>query len=93
MNTVWNNRLKHNRRESNENTIAIFFQVILEFCDRVGLETGDAGIKARGFSKYLRQFETLILLKISIVTLERVEALNETIQATSINFKSVLRRV
>lgn len=27
------------------------------------------------------------------MTLERVESLNETIQATSINFKSVLRRV
>lgn len=69
------------------------YRVILEFCERVGLETGDHGIKARGFAKYLNQFETLILLNISIATLERVEALNETIQATSINFKSVLRRV
>lgn len=69
------------------------YRVILEFCERVGMETGEIGIKARGFAKYLNQFETLILLNISIVTLERVEALNETIQATSINFKSILRRV
>lgn len=69
------------------------YRTILEFCERVGLESGEPGVKARGFSKYLRQFESLILLNISITALERVESFNETIQATSINFKSILRRV
>lgn len=69
------------------------YPVLLEFCEKVGLENSDAGIKARGLLKYLQKFETLILLEISIETLQKVEALNETLQATSINFASVIRRV
>lgn len=59
----------------------------------IGRATDDAGIKARGFSTYVNKFESLLLLQISIVALEQVEALNETLQAKNINFKSVIRRV
>ncbi len=69
------------------------YKTLLEFFDTVGLENTDSGVKARGFSKYLQRFETLMLLEISIETLQKVEALNETLQATSINFTSVMRRV
>lgn len=69
------------------------YKTLLEFCDNVGLENSDSGVKARGFSKCLQRFETLMLLEISIETLQKVEALNETLQATSINFTSVIRRV
>lgn len=65
----------------------------IEFCDIAGRDTDDAGIKARGFSTYLNKFETLLLLQISIVTLEQVEILNEQLQAKNINFKSVIKRV
>lgn len=69
------------------------YQFILKFCDEVGLENGDPGVKARGFLTYLNKFESCLLLEIAIKTLEKVEALNATIQATTINFKSVMRRV
>lgn len=69
------------------------YKEIIEFCDVVGQATDEAGVKSRGFSTYLNKFESLLLLQISISTLEKVEALNETIQATTINFKSVIRRV
>ena len=69
------------------------YQRILKFCEETSLDPGEGGIKARGFLTFLTRFETLILLKITTASLERVEALNETLQATSINFKSVIRRV
>lgn len=50
-------------------------------------------MKARGFSNYLYKFETLVLLELTILSLEKVEALNETIQATKVNFKTVIKRV
>lgn len=53
----------------------------------------DSGIKARGFTSYLQKFESLILLEICIVILGPIEELNATIQATTITFKSVIRRV
>lgn len=74
-------------------SVKVNYKNILKFCDEVGLEKTDCGIKARGFSQFLRKFDTFILLDISILTLEKVEALNETIQATTINFRSVLRRL
>lgn len=75
------------------NSIKDNYKEIIEFCDIVGRETDDAGIKARGFLTYLNKFETLLLFQISIVTLEQVEALNITLQAKNINFKSVIKRV
>lgn len=69
------------------------YKQILDFCNHTSSETGEGGVKARGFLSYLQRFESLILLKITIVTLERVESLNEALQATSINFKSVMRRL
>jgi hypothetical protein len=69
------------------------YKKILKFCELVGMENSDCGIKARGFSTYLRKFESLILLEISISTLEKIEELNEQIQATSITFKSIIKRV
>lgn len=69
------------------------YKQILDFCNVVGLEQNDAGIKARGFSTYLHKFDTLLLLNITITTLEQVEELNESIQATNINFRSIIRRV
>lgn len=69
------------------------YKEILEFCNYVGEEAGDAGTKARGFSTQLYKFETLVLLELTIASLEKVEALNETIQATTVNFKTVLKRV
>lgn len=69
------------------------YKHIIEFCDDAGRATDDAGIKARGLSTYLNKFESLLLLQISIVSLEQVEELNETLQATNINFKSVMKRV
>lgn len=69
------------------------YKVIKDFCEKVGMENSDAGIKARGFLNHLNKFETRLMLEITIRTLERVESLNETLQATKINFKSVLKRV
>lgn len=66
---------------------------IMKFCEIVGREKNDCGVKARGFTEYLSKFDTYILLQIAISTLEKVETLNETIQATTINFRSVLRRL
>lgn len=71
------------------------YKFIIDFCDKVGSENVDpeAGVKARGFSTYLNKFETYLMLEIAIAALEKVEELNETIQAKTINFKSVIRRV
>lgn len=69
------------------------YKDILEFCDLIGQETGDHAVKARGFSVYLSKFESLVFLYLTIASLEKVEALNETIQATKVNFKTVLKRV
>lgn len=69
------------------------YKNIIKFSEVVGLEKNDSGIKGRGFGEYLKKFDTFILLEIAIFTLERVETLNETIQAKTINFRSVLRRL
>lgn len=71
------------------------YKFILDFCDQVGTDKkdADAGVKARGFSSYLNKFETYLMLEIAIATLEPLEELNETLQATTINFRSVIRRV
>lgn len=42
---------------------------------------------------FLRKFDNLLLLNISITSLEQVEELNGSIQATNINFRSIIRRV
>lgn len=72
------------------------YKEILKFCDFVGSESKsstDAGIKARGFADCLRKFDTLMYLYITIQALQQVEELNESIQATNINFGSIIRRV
>lgn len=72
------------------------YKEILNFCDFVGSDpktSTDAGIKARGFAVYLRKFDTIMYLNIVIETLEQVEELNKSIQATNINFGSIIRRL
>jgi len=69
------------------------YKEIIQFCEKIGNENSDAGIKARGFASKLNKFETLFYLNTAIKTLEKVEALNETLQATTITFKSVISRV
>lgn len=85
--TRWTVRVKSLKSVKNN------YKKILHFCDEVGLETGDCGVKARGFSTYLRKFECIILLEISISTLEKVEELNENIQGATITFKSIIKRL
>lgn len=69
------------------------YEDILKFCDLIGKETADHAVKARGFSVYLQKFESLVLLNLTIECLEKVEALNEILQATKVNFKTVIKRV
>lgn len=69
------------------------YKNFLKLCEIVGSETTETAIKARGFTSYLQKFECLILLEICIATLETIEELNTTIQATTITFKSIISRV
>lgn len=50
-------------------------------------------MKARGFLAYLSKFETVLLLELTIVCLEKVEDLNATLQATTVNFRTVIEGV
>lgn len=59
----------------------------------VGLENTESGVKARGFLSYLLKFKCLILLDICISTLEKIEEMNTTIQATRITFRSIVKRL
>lgn len=79
--TRWTVRVK-SLRSADEN-----YEKILKFCEVVELEKTDSVTKARGFLEYLQQFEPYILLQITISTLEKLEAPNETIQAKTINFR------
>ncbi len=57
------------------------YGVLIKFCEKIGQENSDAAIKARGFAHKLNKFETLLYLNMAIQILEKVEALNQTLQA------------
>nr|CAH7742351.1 unnamed protein product [Callosobruchus chinensis] len=80
-------------RISSLKTILNNYSVLLCFLDETKNQKDDAGAKAKGFLKSLQSFESLFIIKFLIEILDRIEALNATLQKMSLHLQKVVDNI